>query len=327
MDSETPPAHLKTILRTLSHATVTVFSQDRDLRYRWIENPPPMWRAADIAGKTDADVLPPTAAALAATVKREALSTGRASWTDVIVERGGVSRFFDIFVEPERDGSGAVTGVIGLAVDVTDRRKQAATLEAVARDISHRSKNLLAIIQSLATQTALSASSTDDFIDQFRGRIQSISRSQDLPIGAKRHGASLASLVRTQVEPYLSDGGRRVAFSGSDCELSPNATLHVGLALFELCMGAARFGALSNASGTVAVTSEVLPADSERGKRLRITWEETNGPSAPEADGFGRVLLQRVVPASVGGEAVMTPTADGRRYELTLSGEEFEAAE
>lgn len=324
MDSETPPAHLKTILRTLSHATVTIFSQDRDLRYRWIENPPPAWRAGDIAGKTDADVLPPAAAALAATVKREALSTGRASWTDVIVERGGVSRFFDIFVEPEKDSHGEVIGVIGLAVDVTDRRKQAATLEAVARDISHRSKNLLAIIQSLATQTALSASSTEDFIDQFRGRIQSISRSQDLPIGAKRHGARLASLVRTQVEPYLADGGKRVAFTGSDCELSPNATLHVGLALFELCMGAARFGALSTPGGTVAVKAEVLTGGNGA-RSLRVTWEEANGPSAPEADGFGRVLLQRVVPASVGGVATMVPTVDGRRYQLTLSAEEFEA--
>jgi len=203
--SELPAqVHLLQILRLLGHAAVTVFSQDIDLRYRWIEGPPRSWKASDILGKSDAEVLPPTAAAVAVSAKREALSSGRPQWADLVVENNGASDYFDLFVEPDFDAAGVIIGVVGLALNVSDRRKQAETLEAVARDLSHRSKNLLAVIQSLATQTARAASSPEAFIDEFRGRIQSISRSQDLSIGAKNRGARLAELVETQLIRHLA---------------------------------------------------------------------------------------------------------------------------
>jgi two-component sensor histidine kinase len=320
------PAQIRShqILRLLGHAAVTVFSQDVDLRYRWIEGTPRSWRASDIVGKSDADVLPPAAAAVAAAAKREALSSGRPQWADLVVERDGVADYFDLFVEPERDAAGAIVGVLGLAVDVSDRRKQAETLEAVARDLSHRSKNLLAVIQSLATQTARAASSPEAFIEEFRGRIQSISRSQDLSIGAKHRGARFAELVETQVVPYVVDPSRRIDFKGIDCQLTPNAALHVGLALYELCIDAVRSGALSTPDGKVLVTTELIAATPpDIGQRLQMTWRESDGPHGKDADGFGKVLLERIVPQSVGGRAALTDTNEGRRYELTISPGEF----
>jgi two-component sensor histidine kinase len=319
------PAHLQfdQVLRLLGHAAVTVFSQDTNLRYRWIQGPPRSWKASDILGKSDAEVLPPTAAAVSVSAKREALSSGRPQWADLVIENNGTADYFDLFVEPELDAAGATIGIVGLALNVSDRRKQAETLEAVARDLSHRSKNLLAVIQSLATQTARAASSPEAFIEEFRGRIQSISRSQDLSIGAKHRGARLAELVETQVVPYVVDS-RRIDFKGIDCQLTPNAALHVGLALYELCIAAVRSGALSTSDGKVLVTAELIDAaPPETGQRLHMMWRESDGPHGEDADGFGKVLLERIVPQSVGGRATLTDTNEGRRYELTISPGEF----
>jgi two-component sensor histidine kinase len=291
MTYSNPPAHLDPdqMLRLLGHAGVTVFSQDVDLRYRWIEGPPRSWTASDVVGKTDAEVLPPTAAAVAVVVKSEALSSGRPQWADLVVESNGAAEYFDLFVEPELDVAGAIVGVVGLALNVSDRRKQAETLEAVARDLSHRTKNLLAVIQSLATQTARAASSPEAFIDEFRGRIQSISRSQDLSIGAKHRGARLAELIETQVVPYVVDPAPRIDFKGVDCQLTPNAALHVGLALYELCIAAVRSGALSTAAGKVLITAELIAADPpETRQRLRMTWREGEGRTATVPIVLGR---------------------------------------
>jgi two-component sensor histidine kinase len=326
METESPlPAPVIDILLILNSAGVTLFAQDSDLKYRWMINRPASWGTAEPAGIDDAGLLPSPAAAIAAALKRDVLASGQPQWGDLAVEAAssanGSSSYFELFVEPERDSSGAIIGVRGLAVDVTDRRKQAETLEAVARDMSHRTKNLLAVIQSLAVQTAKNAASTEAFIDQFRGRIQSISRSQDISIGAKRHGAKLSELVETQVVPYLGGSGR-VGFTGRDCYLSPNAALHVGLALYELCIPLARDGD----GETVEVSAELdTSVDDDGATPLRLTWHESGNGTTGAIDGFGRVLLERIVPAAVGGHAALGES--GTDYTLTISAREFQRNE
>jgi two-component sensor histidine kinase len=321
MKKESPlPAPATDILHVLDSAAVTVFAQDIDLKYRWITNRPASWGTTDPAGQDDSGILPTTAAAIASALKRDVMSSGRAQWGDLAVEANGSSSYFELFIEPERDGAGSITGIRGLAVDVTGRRKQAETLEAVARDLSHRTKNLLAVIQSLAVQTAKNAPSTDAFIDQFRGRIQSISRSQDISIGSKRHGAKLSELVETQVVPYLGAPGR-VGFTGPDCTLSPNAALHVGLALYELCMALAGEGG----EETVRITAELDKSGSDGTPLLRVTWHESGRGTAGSIDGFSRVLLERIVPAAVGGNAALAES--GTDYTLTISAREYQRGE
>jgi two-component sensor histidine kinase len=316
------PPNLVAILRLLDHAKVTVFSQDAELRYRWIENPPDGWTKTGAAGKSEIDVLPAKAAALTAAVKREVLDSGRAQWVDLAIEGGRGTRYFDLYVEPERDPAGSVVGVAGLAVEVTDRRAHAATMESVGREQAHRTKNLLAVIQSLGTQTARSAASTEDFIESFRGRIQSISLSQDLSIGASRHGARLSQLIETQVHPYVADIGQ-FSLAGGDCHLTATGALHVGLALYELCVAAVRSGPLSVPEGKVAVAAAIVGGP-DGARCLEVTWCETGGPAAPPIDGFSKILLERIVPAAVGGRATLSETDPGRCYTLTVAGSEFE---
>jgi two-component sensor histidine kinase len=318
------PPNLAAILRLLAHAKVTVFAQDAQLRYRWIENPPETWDAADAAGKSDVDVLPAKAAAIASAVKQEVLDSGRAQWSELAVENHRGTRYFDLYAAPADDlEAGQTSGLVGLAVDVTDRRAHAATMETVAREQAHRTKNLLAVIQSLGTQTARSSASTEDFIETFRGRIQSISRSQDLSIGPKRHGARLSELIASQVFPYISDV-ERLAFSGEDRFLSATGALHVGLAFYELCIAATQSGSLSGPDGEVAVTAEVNDQTTDRPRYLEVTWSEVGGPTVQSIDGFSQALLERIVPAAVGGKATLSETDTGRRYALTIADTEFE---
>lgn len=313
------------ILELLGAAAVTVFAQDDALRYRWIRNPPGNWTAAAASGKSEIDVLPAKAAAMATAVKREVFSSGRAQWSELLVEDGDGTRYFDMFVAPDRDPSGKIVGVAGFAVDVSDRRAHAAMMESVAREQAHRTKNLLAVIQSLGTQTARSSASLEDFIDSFRGRIQSISLSQDLSIGGKRNGARLSDLIETQIHPYVSDVGRQFEFRGEDRYLSATAALHVGLAFYELCIAATQSGSLSGADGKATVTSTVVDnREDNRPSCLEVIWRERGGPGGAPIVGFAKVLLERIVPAAVGGKAAMSEDDDGRTYTLTLAGSEFE---
>jgi len=328
MPDDSQPVESRNVLRLLHGASIAIFSQDTDLRYRWLENPPATWNAgADVRGRTDGDLLPAGAAATAVAVKREVLSTGRPHWAEFAVERNRARQHFELYVEAERDQAGAVSGVIGLALDVTERRKRVAALEAVVRQASHRSKNLLAILQSLAVQTARSAASTQDFIEQYRGRIQSISRSQDIALGPAAHGASLSDLIAAQVEPYVADAADRITFEGGDCELTGNATLHIGLALSELTVAAANSGALSLSDGRILITAErVIDAAVDPARTcLRLEWSERAGRPVPPPQGFTLQLLERLIPSALDGHSALTSTDDGIRYVLTVAPSQFQS--
>ncbi len=326
MSDGTAHLALAEVLSLLRGAGATVFSQEVDLRYRWLENPPASWaQQADVRGKTDLDLLPAAAAATATATKRAVLSTGRPHWAELVVEKDRARQNFELYVEAEKDGAGAPVGLIGLAFDVTERRKRVEALEAVVRQYSHRSKNLLAILQSLAVQTARAAASTEDFIEQFRGRIQSISRSQDIALGPSAHGADLSELVAAQVEPYVADAAARVSLEGADCELTANAALHIGLALSELTVQAVNLGALSGPDGTITLSAErVTDAETDPERAcLRLTWSEHAGRPLPVAEGFTRQLLERLIPSALGGHSALRSTDDGMSYVLTVGPGEF----
>ena len=112
-------------------------------------------------------------------------------------------------------------------------------LKSLLRELSHRSKNLLAIIQGIATQTARYTLSLDSFLVKFRGRLQSLSHSQDLITDSSWRGAYLFELAEKQFAPYWPDSGVPMPIYGINAHLSPNAAVHLGLALHELIVNSA----------------------------------------------------------------------------------------
>ncbi|BDA85883.1 histidine kinase [Aureimonas sp. SA4125] len=313
-------------LKALANTEMTLFAQDRELKYIWVFNSKDTWLNDSILGLGDHDVLSRQAAERSEAVKRDVIRTQRPAHFELASTTGSTSRWFDIRVDVDRDGDDVI-GIIGTSLEITEQKRREETLKTLLRELSHRSKNLLAIIQSLASQTARHSVTVPEFLVRFRGRIQSLAASQDIVTDADWRGADLVSLVAMQVERYAPDGVGQVRFDGSDVYLSPTASLHVGLALHELAVNAASYGSLSVPGGRVGISSVIVERNGET--FLRLNWQESGGPRvrSDHESRFGTSTLERIVPNSVGGEAELDYLPDGIRYSLLIPDTQFEANE
>ncbi|SJZ82793.1 sensor histidine kinase [Consotaella salsifontis] len=312
-------------LKALANTDLAVFAQDVGLRYQWVFNGGNSWLQSDVTGKSDLDVLGGAAGERASAVKQEVLDRQVPARFELAVPSQRGLRWFDVRVDVDRDDDGVVVGIIGTSMEITEQKRREETLKTLLRELSHRSKNLLAIIQSLASQTARHAVTVPEFLVRFRGRIQSLASSQDIVTDADWRGADLASLIAMQVERYAPDGMQQIMFTGPDVYLTPTASLHVGLALHELAVNAASYGSLSVPGGRVAIRTALV--ESEGGDiRLSLSWVETNGPrvKADRDARFGTSTLERIVPNSVGGEARLEYLPEGIRYTLLVPDSQFE---
>jgi two-component sensor histidine kinase len=221
----------------LRGSKVTVYTQDRDLRYTSLSNSMLGRSIEDILGHTDIEVLPSDSAAAMIAMKREVLDSGDAKRVEIPVEEPTGVRWHDLHVEPLRN----VIGLTCASVDVTERKEGEAHLRLLLRELTHRSKNLLAVIQAMARQTARHTGSVEGFLTQFAARLQALAASHDLLVRESWYGASLSELVRSQLGAYL-DGVSQVSIEGPAIAIKPEAAQNLGLALHELAVNAGKFG-------------------------------------------------------------------------------------
>lgn len=170
------------------------------------------------------------------------------------------------------------------------------------RELSHRSKNQLAIIQAIAAQTAQSADSVDAFLKKFRVRMQGLAASHDLLVSQNWAGVPLAELVRRQINAFVDVSRDTVEMSGPDLHLTTSATEAIGLALHELATNSAKYGALSVPEGKLTVAWSLAPPAGVPDHVL-LEWIETGGPAVrpPEHKGFGSLVIERMVAEAVDG--------------------------
>ena len=238
----------------LRGSQVTVYTQDRDLRYTSISNPMLGRAIEDILGRTDEEILPPDGGTTIIALKREALASGQQKRAEVALKDGSGLHWHDLHIEPLRNEAGDIVGLTCAAVDVTERKEGEAHLRLLMRELTHRSKNLLAVIQAMARQTARHAGSIEGFLNQFSARLQALAASHDLLVRESWHGASLRELIKSQLGAYIDSGEGQVAIDGAPVALKPEAAQNLGLALHELAVNAANFGALSVPGGRVSIT-------------------------------------------------------------------------
>ncbi len=181
--------------------------------------------------------------------------------------------------------------VLETSRDISDRRKADETQALLVGELNHRVKNTLAIVQSIARQTARSTSSNAAFVDSFNGRLQSLASAHNVLTDAHWSGASILELVKSQISV---SGGHlsRVDLEGEDVYLAPQNALQMALILHELATNAVRHGALSNASGRISVEWKTLPGSPPL---LDLRWRESGGPAVASlsARGFGLSLIER----------------------------------
>lgn len=174
----------------------------------------------------------------------------------------------------------------------------------LAREVNHRSKNLLAIVQVIARQTA--ARSPQSFAQTFGERLQALAANQDLLVKSEWQLLDLADLVRSQLE-HFGVIGSRIKMDGPSIMVPPSAAQDLGMALHELATNAAKHGSLSNDSGSVEIIWEV-ETDS-----FCMFFREVGGPmvTAPETIGFGTTVLDQMTASSLSGEVSITYAPEG----------------
>ncbi|MEP9372909.1 HWE histidine kinase domain-containing protein [Mesorhizobium sp. KR1-2] len=315
----------RALVHALRNTGILVLYQDQDLRVLWAQNVPKAWAAGDVTGKTDSDFLPPAQAERMISAKQAVLDTGQPESLEITFPNDGGQRWFEVWIDLDKTPEADTNGIVTTAVDITEQKRREQTLRALLRELSHRSKNLLAIIQSIATQTGRYSGSIDTFLSRFRGRLQSLASSQDLVTSSNWRGADLRELVISQVARYSPDTKRAVVFEGINPYLNPNAALHIGLALHELAVNSVSYGALSQSGGFVTVAAEKIEG-AENEPSLSLSWTETLGRPANKRGEkrFGSVALEHVVPTSLNGTASFSIDNDTLRYELVVPGDSFE---
>src|SRR5215470_16620454 len=198
----------------LRGSNVTVFTQDRDLTYTSMSGPMLGLQVDEILGRTDDEMLPEPSRSTITALKRRVLKEGQPGDGEVSIGPAFARRWFDLRVEPLRDVTGKIVGLIGAAVDNTARKEGEVHLRLLMRELTHRSKNLLAVIQAMARQTARHTGSVDAFMEQFGARLQALATSHDLLIQESWHGAALTDLVRSQLGHYLDREQSQISVEG-----------------------------------------------------------------------------------------------------------------
>lgn len=300
----------------LRGAPISVFSQDKELRFTWAHNLPAGVKPHDVLGKTDADIFAPDVAETIIAAKRKAMESGTSQELEVDVELDGRERSFYLVIEPLCDEEGEIVGTASVAVDISERKANEQQLRLLLRELTHRSKNLLAVIHAIARQTATRTASVSEFLDRFGARLYAIGLSHDLLVADDWHGASLRMLVEQQLESHADGLGERVAIEGEDVMLKPEAVHNLGLALHELTANAKKYGSLSNTDGVIRIKWDFC----EEAKQLKFVWEESGGPevNAPERSGFGRAVLENVVGRALAGDVALSFPVKGVLCEIVI---------
>lgn len=300
----------------LRSSPISMFSQDKDLRFTWAHNAPAGLSLDQLEGKTDADVMPPEAAETVMAAKRKAMDTGESQQLETTFELFGRKRSFYLLIEPLRDDQDSILGTTSVAVDVSERKANEDQLRLLLRELTHRSKNLLAVIHAIARQTASRTRSVEDFLDRFSARLVAIGASHDLLIADNWHGASLRMLVEQQLGEHADRFGEQIAIEGEDVMLKPEAVQNLGLALHELATNAQKYGSLSEPDGQVSIRWQFC----EEASKLKLTWQEKGGPpvTPPERSGFGRAMIETVVSRALEGDVNLSFPPKGVRCVIVI---------
>jgi len=221
----------------------------------------------------------------------------------------------------------AITSVIGGVLLLTGLAFAVRMATAIARgemlhdllieELNHRVKNTLAILQSIAVQTFRSASKAER--EKFEGRLGALAEAHNLLSQEKWQGSELQDVVDRVLQPYLLNNPERVRMFGPNVPLSPRLAVVLSMIVHEIATNAAKYGALSNDTGTVALDWEVI---AENGKpKLRLIWTEAGGPHvvAPVQRGFGSRLIERSARDQLGGEATVDFLPRGVVYTVICS--------
>jgi PAS domain S-box-containing protein len=200
--------------------------------------------------------------------------------------------------------------VVGTVQDVTERKQREEQEHLLMREVNHRTKNMLSVVDSIAHQTA--SRGPENFVERFSERIRALAANQDLLIRNEWQGAEIEDLVRAQLAPFAGLIGSRIVVVGPKLRLNAASAQAIGLALHELATNAGTYGALSTDVGRVDIS---WGGD---GDTFKMSWAEREGPpvAAPERRGFGTTVIEEMAKRSVDGAVDLDYAPSGLTWRL-----------
>lgn len=224
--------------------------------------------------------------------------------------KDGLPVHIEVSISPVRDADGAIIGASKIARDIGERRRHAEEQALLLREMHHRIKNLLSIVQALVSVGRRRADNVDSFAEELTGRISTLANAQQLVLSHERPEGGPATL-RTVLDALLAPyDDERVALPDGNCAVGPQAMTSLALIIHELATNAAKYGALSHAGGRLDILVE------EVGDRVKLSWCETGGDAPDDSRvGFGSDLIRA---ALRGLRGTMARDWDGVRLTLRL---------
>lgn len=277
---------------------------------------PPRWRATLTRRPNDEDLFGEEIAARLEACRATLLEPGDQADIEIWLADESIYEFRSRKVAIPGRGNYVIMSIS----DRTEERQRAKTLHSLLLEVSHRSKNLLAIVQGIASHTARFTGSLEDFLGKFRGRLYALAQSQDLVTASSWRGADFNELAKAQISRYIAGNPDSITLESDTINLSPNAATHLGLALHELVVNAITNSDILSQAHSVQIRCHRL--ETPEGQKIKFLWIEQlrPGPAEPSdwSQHFASTVLQRIVPAALGGYAVNRVEDTSISYELTF---------
>ncbi|WP_246786681.1 HWE histidine kinase domain-containing protein [Bradyrhizobium sp. USDA 3458] len=240
------------------------------------------------------------------------------------IERHGYPEtvYFDISYSPVQNEAGETGGVLCIVSETTERVIAQERQRLLAREANHRVKNMFAVFHGIISLSARSARTPQEMAQSLRGRLDALMQAKDLIrpgiMGTEAHSerTTVGDVVRTVLRPYEDDASsERIMVRGPTVPVGAMAVTSLALALHETTTNAAKYGALSEPTGSINIAWDTQGGD------LHLEWEETGGPvivAAPSAQGFGSVLAERSIAAQLGGKVEYDWLPSGLRLRVSI---------
>jgi PAS domain S-box-containing protein len=232
-----------------------------------------------------------------------------------VVGRDGKIKWLLGLGRVDRAANGAPLRLSGINLDITDRKLREQHIEMLMREVTHRAKNMLGVVQAIARQTA-AASRPQDFVRHFSERIAALAVNHDLLVDGGWKGVELLALVRSQLSHFSQFFDSRVSMHGLGMRVSGPAAQAIGMALHELATNAAKYGSMSNRQGRVEIGWR-LEGTGEN-ERFIMSWREQDGPivGQPARRGFGSSVIDTMIAMSFGADVALDYAPAGFTWRL-----------